>query len=133
MDHTYIMNRPRFAYHPKLKERAKELRLNSTKSEIYLWKHLKGKQIHGFDFHRQKPIDRYIIDFFCCELYLGIELDGYTHNFEEEQNTDRKKEQRLEKLGIKIIRFWDEQVFDDLNNVLSEIEAEVLDRKRFMA
>jgi len=126
------MKRPRFTYHPKLKERAKELRLNSTKSEIYLWKHLKGKQMHGFDFHRQKPIDLYVIDFFCCELYLGIELDGYTHNFEVVQIRDRIKVKRLEKFGIKIILFWDDQVFDDLNNVLSEIEAEVLDRKRFM-
>ena len=88
--------------------------------------------MHGFDFHRQKPIERYIIDFFCCELYLGIELDGYTHNFEVVQYKDHYKEKRLEKLGIKIIRFDDGQVFNDMDNVLSEIEAIVLERKELM-
>lgn len=70
-------------YNPKLKELARQLRNNSTRSEIILWQHLKGKQMMGYDFHRQKPIDNFILDFFCYELMLGIELDGYTHLFIE--------------------------------------------------
>ncbi|MEX0360394.1 MAG: endonuclease domain-containing protein, partial [Allomuricauda sp.] len=59
-------------YNPKLKELARQLRNNSTKAEIILWQKLKRKQLHGYDFHRQKPIDNYILDFFCHELMLGI-------------------------------------------------------------
>jgi very-short-patch-repair endonuclease len=52
-------------YDPELKQLAHELRNKSTLSEVLLWKHLKGKQIQGYDFHRQKPLDQYIVDFFC--------------------------------------------------------------------
>ncbi len=72
-------------YNPKLKEFAKQLRKNSTQSEIKLWKALKGKQLNGFDFHRQKPLLDYIVDFYCAELSLVIELDGYSHHLEEIQ------------------------------------------------
>ena len=70
-------------YNPKLKEKARHLRNNSTKAEIRLWLYLKGRQMMGYDFHRQKPIDNFIVDFFCRELMPAIELDGYTHTFEE--------------------------------------------------
>ncbi len=82
-------------YNPKLKEKARHLRNNSTKAEIRLWLYLKGRQMMGYDFHRQKPIDNFIVDFFCRELMLAIELDGYTHTFEEVADRDEKKEQRL--------------------------------------
>lgn len=110
-------------YNPKLKELAKTLRNNSTPSEIHLWKLLKGKQLHGYDFHRQKPLDEYIVDFFCQELMLAIELDGRSHSLEEVQKKDHQKEKALNKLGIHVLRFSDGQVFDDLNNVIRSIEA----------
>jgi very-short-patch-repair endonuclease len=72
----------RIYYKPQLKEISRKLRNNSTKAEIKLWSHLKGKQLMGYDFHRQKPIDNYIVDFFCSRLNLAIEIDGYTHGFE---------------------------------------------------
>ena len=65
-----------FQYNSKLKERARYLRSNGTLSEVLLWRHLKGKQMLGFDFDRQKPIDNYIVDFFCNELMLAIEIDA---------------------------------------------------------
>lgn len=70
-------------YNPKLKALARSLRKSSTKAEIRLWSYLKGKQLMGYDFHRQKPVDNYITDFFCNTLMLAIESDGYTHGFEE--------------------------------------------------
>lgn len=76
-------------YNPKLKELARKLRNSSTKSEIKLWQYLKGKQMMGYDFHRQKPIDNFIVDFFCNKLKLVIELDGYTHKFEEVVDKDK--------------------------------------------
>jgi very-short-patch-repair endonuclease len=124
------MKRPIFPYNPKLKARARELRNNSTLSEVILWGYLKGKQMHGFDFHRQKPVDNYIVDFICCELYLAIELDGFTHLLEETAKRDRKKGQRLKEMGIKLIRFWDEEVYNDIDNVLYAIESVVLEQKK---
>ncbi|MBS1778636.1 MAG: DUF559 domain-containing protein [Bacteroidetes bacterium] len=109
-------------YNPKLKALARQLRNNSTKSEILLWKQLSGKQMLGYDFHRQKPVDNYILDFFCHELMLGIELDGYTHTFEEVVIADGKKEEILKQFGITILRFNDSEVINDMPNVLRVIE-----------
>ena len=109
-------------YNPKLKEFARELRNDSTRTEIFLWLKLKGKQMYGYDFHRQKPIDNYILDFFCYELMLGIEVDGYSHQFLEVFNNDRVKEKRMNELGITILRFSDEQVLKDMENVIRAIE-----------
>ncbi|MFN4247653.1 MAG: endonuclease domain-containing protein [Flavipsychrobacter sp.] len=110
-------------YNPKLKLLARQLRNNSTQSEIQLWKHLRNKQMAGFDFHRQKPIDNYILDFFCHELMLGIELDGITHQFEDVYERDMLKKNRMQELGITIMRFNDNLVLNDIANVLRTIEA----------
>ncbi len=91
------MKRKIIPYNPKLKEFARELRNNSTKSEIRLWQHLKRKQLFGYDFHRQKPLLNYIADFYCYELNLVIELDGYSHHFEETVVKDETKQQELKK------------------------------------
>ena len=80
----------------------------------------------GYDFHRQKPIDQFIADFFCQELMLAIELDGYSHNFEEVIRKDKIKERRLVELGINVMRFNDNEVMDDIVNVLRTIENYVL-------
>jgi len=109
-------------YNPRLKELAKKLRNNSTKSEIKLWLKLKNKQQYNYKFIRQKPIDSYILDFYCPELELGIELDGYSHELVEVFHKDLKKEKRLNELGIVILRFKDEQVFNDIEHVIKEIE-----------
>jgi len=109
-------------YKPNLKELARQLRNNSTKAEIILWQKLKRKQMYGYDFHRQKPIDNYIIDFFCHELMLGIEVDGYSHQIIEVFNKDVKKEGVMNMFGIHILRFSDEQVLKDTDNVIRAIE-----------
>ncbi|MHA7943494.1 endonuclease domain-containing protein [Formosa sp. 3Alg 14/1] len=108
-------------YDPKLKAYARSLRNNSTKAEIYLWLKLKGKQMHGYDFHRQKPIDRFIVDFFCYELMLGIELDGFTHESIEVQRKDEIKEKRLNQLGVSVLRFTDAEVKTQMESVLRAI------------
>ena len=116
------MKRKIIPYRPYLKQLARKLRNDSTKSEIALWKELKGKQLHGYDFHRQKPIDNYIIDFFCHELMLGIEVDGASHQLEEVFEKDLVKEQRMRELGIHVLRFTDSEVLNDIDNVIREIE-----------
>ncbi len=109
-------------YNPKLKELARQLRRNATKSEVLLWQKLKRDQMHGYDFHRQKPIDDYIVDFFCNKLRLAIELDGYSHQLDEVWEKDIKKTIRLNELGIYVLRFSDQQVLKDMENVLRIIE-----------
>ena len=108
------------AYNPALKEKARELRKNSTKTEILLWKFLKGKQLRGYDFHRQKPIDEFIVDFFCPELMLAIEIDGVSHIGKEIYDNERQS--KLERLGIKFLRFKDDDVFYNCDFVMKEIE-----------
>ena len=114
-------------YNPKLTALAKKLRNESTETEIYLWLRLKGKQMYGYDFHRQKPIDNYILDFFCYELLLGIEVDGYSHEFLEVYNKDKIKEKRMNELGISILRFSDFEVLRDMENIIRAIEFYILE------
>lgn len=109
-------------YNPKLKELARQLRNNATKAEVALWQKLKRDQMHGYDFHRQKPIDEYIVDFFCNRLQLAIEVDGYSHQLEEVWEKDVIKKNRLNELGIQVLRFSDTQVVNDMDNVLRAIE-----------
>jgi very-short-patch-repair endonuclease len=117
-------------YNPKLTQLAKKLRNESTETEIYLWLKLKGKQMYGYDFHRQKPIDNYILDFFCYNLMLGIEVDGYSHEILEVHNKDIVKEKRMNELGITILRFSDFEVLRDMENVIRAIEFYILEFKK---
>ena len=116
-----MLNRRRIVpNNPQLKELAKELRRNMTLSEVLLWNELKQKQMLGFDFDRQRPIGNYIVDFYCKELSLAIEIDGKSHF--NKYDYDEKRQGELEKLGIKILRFEDIKVKRDMLNVLREIE-----------
>ena len=120
-------------YNPKLKELARQLRNNSTETEIYLWLKLKGKQMYGYDFHRQKPIDNYIVDFFCPKLMLAIEVDGYSHELIEIYKKDTIKEKRLNDLGINVLRFSDQEVLKDMENVIRVIEHNIMEyEKQFL-
>ena len=92
-------------YNPKLKERARELRNDSTLSEVLLWNELKSRKMKGYPFMRQKPIDNYIVDFFCSRLKLVIEIDGESHNTKYE--ADRIRQKSLEALGLSFLRFDD--------------------------
>lgn len=76
----------------------------------------------GYDFHRQKPLDKYIADFFCHELMLVIEIDGITHELEHVKINDKEKQRRLEALGITVMRIPDAEVFTNLPYVLNLIE-----------
>ena len=95
------------SYNPKLKELARKLRKNSTLAEVILWQNIKGK-VFEYEFHRQVPINEFIVDFFCHELKLAIEIDGKTHDYNFEN--DKSRQMILESLGIKIIRFDDNDV-----------------------
>ena len=78
-----------------------------TLSEVLLWQELKGKQVMGYDFDRQKPIDNFIVDFCCKELQLAIEIDGDSHGYEDIRAHDKQRQRRLESLGVNFLRFND--------------------------
>ena len=83
--------------------------------------------MYGYDFDRQKPVDNYILDFFCYELMLGIEVDGYSHEFLEVYYKDVIKEAKMNEFGITVLRFTDYQVLKDTENVIRAIEQYILD------
>lgn len=117
------MNRSNYYYNKSLKEFARRIRKQSTKAEIKLWKEvLRGRRIHGFSFLRQRPVYKYIADFFWKELMLIIEVDGYTHKWEEQWKLDQERQAQLENLGFTFLRFTDEEVLDDIRNVERVIE-----------
>lgn len=122
----YIDMSPRdkpLPYNPRLVPLARKLRNNSTLSEVLLWKKLRNKQLRGKDFDRQKPIGNYIVDFFCRELMLAIEIDGASHRFKGEK--DLKRQRQLEAMGVEFLRFTDRQVKQEMDEVLSDIRWKV--------
>ena len=120
---------PIIHYNPKLKALAAQLRSRGTKSEILLWNQLKGGQLNGLRFIRQKPIGDFIVDFYCKEVGLVIELDGLSHQCNEVMDLDERKKSYLESIGLKVIRFEDEDVIRDLPNVMRVIEYTALSLK----
>ncbi|WP_018127210.1 endonuclease domain-containing protein [Balneola vulgaris] len=114
-------------YNPALKELARKLRNNATKAERVLWHSLSGKQCFGYDFHRQKPIGNYIVDFFCQELMLAIEVDGVSHNQESAQIKDRQNEEFLNSIGIAVLRFQDSDIYPENRDALRAIEEYVIE------
>lgn len=108
-------------YKPHLKGLARDLRNNSTLSEIILWKNIKGKQMLGYDFHRQKPLGNYIVDFFCNELMLAIEIDGSSHYVEGAYEKDVRRQKEIEGYGVRFLRFEDISVKKNIQMVLEVI------------
>lgn len=95
-----------------------------------MWREVLGeKQMMEYRFLRQRPIGNYIADFFCKELELIIEVDGYTHQFEEVAAKDQVRKKELKEMGYFIIRFEDSEVLSDINNVVRTIENWILDRE----
>ncbi|MCE1164841.1 MAG: DUF559 domain-containing protein, partial [Bacteroidetes bacterium] len=103
-------------FNPALKERAKELRKAGNISEVLLWNKIKNKQFKGYDFDRQKIVGNYIVDFYCTNNQVVIEIDGSSHNDKVEY--DAKRDAYLESLGLKIIHIKDIDVKKDLIGVM---------------
>lgn len=89
---------------------------------MLLWNKLKKGQRRGHDFHRQKPILHWIVDFFCYDLMLVIEIDGNYHDRENVRRNDQDRQERIEALGITFLRFSDDTIKYDLHSVLIAIE-----------
>jgi very-short-patch-repair endonuclease len=125
-----ISRREVIEYAGYLKKLARKLRNNMTLGEVLLWQRLKRKQMRGYDFDRQRPIDRYIVDFYCKDLKLAIEIDGSSHDGEEAKVNDRIRQERLESLGVRFLRFSDADVKQRMEMVVSEIDRWIANQSR---
>ena len=103
----------------KLKKFQKSLRLSQTDVEHFLWYHLRNRNFNGYKFRRQHMIQGYIVDFVCLEKKLIIELDGSQHA--DQISYDIKRSLKLENDGFKVIRFWNNSIFSDIEVVLETI------------
>ncbi len=106
----------------KEKWRRKDLRKKSTKAEKILWEYLRNRNLAGFKFKRQYSVDSFIIDFYCPKVKLGIEIDGEVHFTEEAKNYDENRSGFLSDFGIDIIRFRNDDIYNNLKVVLNTIE-----------
>jgi len=124
------MKRKIIPYNPQLKELAKKLRQNMTFSEVKLWNELKNGQMMGYDFDRQRPVGNYIVDFYCKELRLAIEVDGITHEDEKVMLNDKIRQNELEVLGVSFLRFDALLVVNKVESAIKEIEKWILDYEK---
>jgi very-short-patch-repair endonuclease len=121
------MKRKIIPYNPKLKELAKKLRKTMTFSEVKLWNELKNGQLMGYDFDRQRPIGNYIVDFYCKDLMLALEIDGITHQDEKIIYKDKIRQEELETMGVSFLRFDALLVVNKVEAAVREIERWILD------
>lgn len=113
-----------YGYNKNLKAKANRLRNDMTKAEACLWKYvLRARQMHGYQFRRQRPVLHYIADFMCKELCLIIEVDGITHAHEEAVEKDIARQKALGKAGFTVLRFTDEEVLTAIDRVYNKIAS----------
>lgn len=108
-----------FQYDRVLVPRARSGRRDQTDAEKALWQYLRNRQLNGYKFRRQYPIKNYILDFYCVEKQLAIELDGSQHI--SRKHYDNKRTVELRALGIHVIRFWNNDVLQNIDGALEQI------------
>jgi len=106
---------------PRVVRRAKNLRRDSTDAEKVLWRYLRNRILEGFKFRRQHMIGPYIVDFVCLEACLVVELDGGQHM--DRQDYDEKRSAFLRDKGFSILRFWNNDIFQNIEGVLHSIRG----------
>ena len=109
-------------YNHKLLSRARQLRNNSTLTEVVVWNQIKANKL-GYRFLRQKPLGNYIVDFYCAKFKLAIEIDGASHANKKEYDDFRTEYLNL--IGIKVLRFSDKQINENLNCVILQISESI--------
>lgn len=110
----------------KIKPLARQYRQEPTQAEAFLWSRLRFQQIIGIKFRRQHPIDRFIVDFYCHQVKLIIEVDGAVHEYSMEE--DKTRQEFLEGMGFKVVRFRNEEVMNDIERVVRQIEGVIKER-----
>ena len=116
------MNYKKIFNKKELEPRRKELRNNSTYAEVFFWQQIKKGQLEGRKFRRQTSIDSYIVDFYCPEEQIVIELDGEVHFNEEARKYDKERTEYLESIGLRVIRFENQDVLKNTEYVMNTIK-----------
>jgi very-short-patch-repair endonuclease len=108
-------------YNKNLKEYSRQLRKDMTNAERLLWSRVRRKQLQGYQFYRQKIIDNYIVDFYCPKAQLVIEIDGGQHYDDAEIKKDDVRNDYMREQRLRVLRFSDRDVFDNLDGVIERI------------
>ena len=106
------------------------LRTRGTRAELVLWLSLRKRQVLGYKFRRQHGVGKYVLDFFCPELLLAIEVDGASHDSEEACLYDAERQREIERTGIRFLRFTNDEVLGNCDAVVKRIEAEIIRRHK---
>ncbi len=114
-----------FNYGKNLKTISRQLRGNTTDAERLLWSKIRRKQIKNYQFFRQKPIGKYVVDFYCKEARLVIEVDGGQHYEDINIVEDKKRDEFLKNLGMRVLRFTNLDILKNINNVVNGIYEEI--------
>ena len=109
------------------KEKRRFLRNNLPNAEVMIWSRLKGRQLLGYKFRRQYSVDRYVVDFYCPELKLAVEIDGDSHFQNSAVDSDRHRQAFIESFGIRFLRFTNEDVIKNLDGVIEAVRRTVLE------
>jgi very-short-patch-repair endonuclease len=112
-------------YNRNLKELSRQLRENMTDAERLLWSKIRGKQIKGYQFYRQKPVGDYIVDFYCPRAKLVVEVDGGQHFTNEVNEYDKVRDEYLSSLGLMVLRFTNADVMTHIDGIVERIEGEI--------
>ncbi|KAB2879818.1 endonuclease domain-containing protein [bacterium] len=107
------------------KEKRRALRKRSTRSEHMLWQNLRNRGIDGFKFRRQFSVGPFVLDFYCPELKLAIEVDGYSHDSEEAKKYDAERQEIIETYGVVFVRIRDEEVKENIELAIIKIKDQV--------
>lgn len=107
-------------------ERARLLRKKMTNAETLFWKEVSNKKFLGFKFRRQHPIGKFIVDFYCHELKLVIEIDGNIHEFIDSKEYDQGRTYELEEFGLQVLRFQNEEVEKEMEKVLFVLRSKIV-------
>jgi very-short-patch-repair endonuclease len=108
-------------YNKDLKEYSRKLRKNMTDAENLLWTRIRNKQLKGYQFYRQKIVGNYIVDFYCSRANLVVEVDGGQHYDNGAKQKDRTRDEYMLSLGLRVLRFSDREVFENLNGATEKI------------
>ncbi len=106
----------------------RKLQANRTEAETHLWQFLRARRLDGYKFRRQHPLGNFILDFYCPEKKLAVELDGSQHATKGKMIYDRSRAVMLAEMGIKILRYWDNDVFQNTEGIIEDILLELRQR-----
>jgi very-short-patch-repair endonuclease len=112
---------------PNIFEKATALRKNMTLAELILWKKLKDRKLFKSKFRRQHPVNIFVVDFYCHEYKLAVEIDGEIHLNKEANEYDSERTNNLNKFGIKVLRFSNYQIIFNIDSVIIKILEEIQD------